>query len=303
MYTKTLYTISLAAFFYASSTFSTSIEIKRSFSQKSDQNSQNISLLSPNYTGKFYNFNRGGDSSFSYSDGGLFATNTPLIEATMEELTQKEMIRRVKKYTVVSGDTVSSIAKLFSVSQSTVIIENNIIKGRLKIGQDLTILPVSGIKYKIKSGDNISLIAYRHSVKKEVILDFNQIENEDSIKIGAEIIIPGGKKYAPKKYGSDSFGSDSSGSTSLAGNGNVSEYVNRNGIVPYGKGAKISAPRRKNGRYRYTKTDYGYFTHPAPGSVRTQNPHHRNAIDMGAPVGTKIYAAASGIVTKSYYGG
>jgi murein DD-endopeptidase MepM/ murein hydrolase activator NlpD len=285
-------------FFYASTILSTSLEIKRDFSKKNNKNSQNIFILTSNYTERFYNFNRGGSSKFSYSDGALTAIHTPVIAPKQKTLSQKEIDRKIKKYTVISGDTISSIAELFGVSESTITIENNIKKGKLKIGQDLIILPVSGVKYKIQKGDNILLISYRHSVKKEVILEFNEIENESFIKIGKEIIIPGGKKYIPKKYGSDSFGK-----IKMAGNGNVSGYVNRNGIISYGQGAKISVPKKKNGRYRYTKTNYGYFTHPAPGSVRTQNTHHRNAVDMGAPTGTKIYAAASGTVIKSYYGG
>lgn len=280
-------------FFYASTILSASLEIKRDFSKKNNKNSQNLFILTPNYTERFYNFNRGGSSSFSYSDGTLTPIHTPIIAPNQETISQKEIDREIKKYTVVNEDTVSSIAKLFGISELTITIENNIKKDKLKIGQILNILPVSGIKYTIQEGDNISLISYRHSVEKEVILEFNEIENESVIKIGREIIIPGGQQYIPEKYGF----------SPTTGNRDVSGYVNWGGVVSYGKGANISVPRRKNGRYRYTKTNYGYFTHPAPSSVRTQGPHHRNAIDMGAPTGTKIYAAASGTVIKSYYGG
>jgi hypothetical protein len=50
---------------------------------------------------------------------------------------------------------VSKIAELFDVSEQTIITENNIKKGSLRTGQDLTILPVSGVSYRVAEGDNI----------------------------------------------------------------------------------------------------------------------------------------------------
>ena len=47
----------------------------------------------------------------------------------------------------------------------------------------------------------------------------------------------------------------------------------------------------------------GYFKHPLPGSVRTQGIHGYNGVDLGAPIGTPILAAASGNVILSRVGG
>jgi murein DD-endopeptidase MepM/ murein hydrolase activator NlpD len=47
----------------------------------------------------------------------------------------------------------------------------------------------------------------------------------------------------------------------------------------------------------------GYFTHPLPGSRKTQNIHGFNGTDWGAPKGTPILAAASGKVIVAKYSG
>ena len=286
--------------------FATSLEIKRNFSG-SEFNSQNSPLLGRGY---FYdNFNQGGAAQISYNDATIYAIATPITDPKPEKHSQKEIDRKIRFYKVVKGDTVSAIAKKFGVSQKTIIVENKIKNGRLKIGQMLRILPVSGISYTVKKGDNITSIAKRFSVSVEKIKEFNNLETD--LGIGQKIIIPGAKikeekKKRVKKYSNRKVSyskSVSAGKIGYAGDGNVKRYVNWRGIVPYNKGARIKVPHRRKGRYRYTRTDYGYFTHPAPGTVRTQGVHHRNGVDMGGPVGTNIYAAASGKVIKSYHGG
>ncbi len=263
------------------------------------------------YSNENLSSNQGGPARISYSYGALSVGNSVLIDPVQEKHTIAEISKKLRYYRVLSGDTVSSIARKFGVTQSTVVNENNIIKGRLKINQELVILPVSGIKHKIAKGDSISKIAKKYSADVEKIINFNQILEND-LKIGENIIIPGGipekKKIIARKVVKKSTKNiiskktGTAGKISLVGDGSK-KYINYRGIVPYGKGIKISVPKRSKGRIRYTKTNYGYFTHPAPGTVRTQSIHHRNAIDMGAPIGTKIYAAASGKVIKSYSGG
>ena len=45
----------------------------------------------------------------------------------------------------------------------------------------------------------------------------------------------------------------------------------------------------------------GSYSHPVPGSVKTQGIHGYNAVDLAAPIGTTVYAAAGGevIISKS----
>jgi murein DD-endopeptidase MepM/ murein hydrolase activator NlpD len=295
----------IASLFSFSTVGATTIEIKRNFSKSFDKNSQNILLLDyVGYTSKSSNEYEN-LSSISYENSVLSAGNSVSIDPLQIKNSKAKINKELRYYRVVSGDSISVIAENFGVSQATIVEENNIIKGRLKINQELVILPVSGIKHLVTKGDTVNALAKEYSAKAGIIIDFNEIP-DNALKIGQNIIIPGGKAKKKKIIAKRSVSaSQSTGSSQvmLVGDGNVTRYINYKGIVPYGKGAKIAVPKRSSGRSRYTKTNYGYFTHPAPRTVRTQSIHHRNAIDMGGPRGTNIYAAAAGKVIKSYSGG
>ncbi len=100
-------------------------------------------------------------------------------------------------YTVESGDTLSGIAKKFSLSLNTLLWANNLTqKSVLKLGQQLTILPVSGVTHTVKSGDTILGIAKKYGVDTSTILAYNNISSSDALKIGQEFIIPGGSPIA-----------------------------------------------------------------------------------------------------------
>lgn len=104
---------------------------------------------------------------------------------------------RVIEYEVQEGDTVSSIAEKFGVSQDTVIWENKLTKKTvLKPGQTLKILPVTGISYKVQKGETIYSIAKRTSAEPQAIVDFpfNTFVNDETfaLAVGQILIIPDG---------------------------------------------------------------------------------------------------------------
>ena len=192
---------------------------------------------------------------------------------------------KISVYEIREGDTIADIAKMFNTSANTIKSINNLKSDSdLKVGETLEIFPFIGIKYVVESGDSILGIAERcrpqgdevstQDFAKE-ILAFNNIDNSNSILIGSELIIPNvevGCRAPVKK-------TTSSGSTAA--------------IKSSASGPSLA----------------GYFSHPLPGSVKTQHIHGHNGVDMaGVPVGTSILAAASGkvIVAKNdglYNGG
>ncbi|MHB1006034.1 MAG: C40 family peptidase [Chloroflexota bacterium] len=99
------------------------------------------------------------------------------------------------KYTVTDGDTVSDIADRFGISSTTILWANNITGNAdsLAIGQDLTILPVSGVLHEVRLGDTVEDIGTLHGVKASAIVDANAISNPDAILVGQRIIVPGGE--------------------------------------------------------------------------------------------------------------
>lgn len=98
-------------------------------------------------------------------------------------------------YLVKKGDTLTSIAKKFNISIETIQWANNLgYHSKLKVGQELLILPVSGILHIVRPGDTLSQIASLYGVKVEDILDYNNLSPEDTIFPGDFLIIAGGKK-------------------------------------------------------------------------------------------------------------
>lgn len=97
------------------------------------------------------------------------------------------------EYVVAAGDTVSTIAQHFNISETTVLSANKLSKGSaLKVGQTLTILPVSGLIHIVKSGDAVSGLGAKYKVKAEEIVAFNKLTSENDIFVGDILIIPGG---------------------------------------------------------------------------------------------------------------
>ncbi len=67
---------------------------------------------------------------------------------------------QISIYVVRDGDTLSSIAKMFGVSENTIRWSNDLTpKSTLKKDMQLVILPISGVKYVVKKGDTVKSIA------------------------------------------------------------------------------------------------------------------------------------------------
>lgn len=136
-------------------------------------------------------------------DNFIYGVATPriLTTQTLGDLFGSESAQNKKEvvdYTVQSGDTISSVAQKFNISTDTLLWSNNLASGAsLKAGQNIVILPVSGILYIVRSGDTISQIAATYKIKADDIVEFNGLANEGDIFIGDILIIPGG--VMPKK--------------------------------------------------------------------------------------------------------
>lgn len=167
---------------------------------------------------------------------------------------------KISVYEVREGDSLSQIAEMFNVSANTIRWANDL-EGSIQPGQTLIILPVTGVVHKVKSGGTVNDLAKIYNADAREIALFNGIPIDKYLEAGEEIVVPNGEIKAEESSSKKSSGS-SSGS--------------------------------KSGE---TKTSTSkYFTHPLPGSVKTQGIHGYNALDFGAPVGTPILAAASGQV-------
>ncbi|MDD5145448.1 MAG: LysM peptidoglycan-binding domain-containing protein [Candidatus Pacebacteria bacterium] len=101
--------------------------------------------------------------------------------------------KEVTEYEVKEGDTLSTIAENFGISLKTLLWANNLSStSKIKAGQTLVILPVSGVIHHVISGDTVSAIALKYKAKASDIVSFNELASEDDIFIGDILIIPDG---------------------------------------------------------------------------------------------------------------
>jgi len=186
--------------------------------------------------------------------------------ALSESVTTENTNTQISSYIVREGDTISGIAKMFGVSVNTIMWANDISRATaLRVGQTVIILPVTGIHYTIAKGDTIKEIAARYKADLDEILRYNDMTVNSTLVIGRTIIIP------------DAEVRISVPTRSVAG----------------------SNPAHDTAGPNYT----GYYIRPISGGVRTQGLHGYNGVDLAAPVGTSIFAAASGKVIVSSSGG
>lgn len=169
----------------------------------------------------------------------------------------EEDFSEVDVYVVRKGDSVASIAKMFDISTDTIISVNDL-KGPVKEGQVLLILPFSGIEIEVTKGQTLQGIAKMYKVDVGDILEANDLAPNAKLAIGDDLIIPGGtlaSSTAKPKTSTSSTKKSYSSLPAVAG-----------------------------------------FIHPLPSGHKTQGLHGHNGVDIGAPIGTSIRAAASGTV-------
>lgn len=101
----------------------------------------------------------------------------------------------VTTYKVQSGDVPSEIAAAFNVSTETLLWANNLsVWDYIKPGQELIILPVSGVLHKVKKGETIEQIVKKYKADLEETIEFNSLPANGALAIDQEIIIPDGQK-------------------------------------------------------------------------------------------------------------
>ncbi len=127
--------------------------------------------------------------------GGNAVSLTPVLPGASREASSIRKIRTdIETYLVQSGDTISTIAANFGLSQSTILWANNMgPRDYIKPGQKLKILPVDGVTYTVKKGDTLSKLAKLHDVSEADIREYNKLEEGEALSVKQELLIPGGK--------------------------------------------------------------------------------------------------------------
>ncbi|MDB5195135.1 MAG: peptidase family protein [Parcubacteria group bacterium] len=200
-----------------------------------------------------------GDSSVPLSEGSaLMANSGP--DGTIADVHHGSSGGEISTYTVVDGDTYSSIASKNGISVNTVLWANNLTaKSALKPGSTLVILPVTGIEHTVTKGETVASLAKKYGGDPQDIIAINGLADGEGLTIGAKVIIPDGEPAAAPA-------------------------------------ATVKAKTTTTTKRSVSLPSVGGFSNPLPGGICTQGIHDNNGVDIGAPSGTPIYAAASGSV-------
>lgn len=174
---------------------------------------------------------------------------------------------KIIEYRVERGDTVSTIAQKFGISEDTIRWENNMSNDNITVGDTLRILPVTGMAYKVSSGESVYTIAQKLDTNPQQIVDFpfNEFANPETFSLieGQILIVPDGiKPSAPRPV----------------------------------------APKRTYIAQGPTSVSSTGLAWPLTGGISQYASWYHMAIDITNAVGTPIVAAQSGTVTKALVG-
>ena len=131
--------------------------------------------------------------------------NNQVLSATsdspeIETLVSDKVRDKILNYEVQEGDTVATIAQKFGVDQDTIRWQNSLVRDKIKVSQNLEILPVSGVAHKVAKGDTVYSIAKKYDSDSQSIADFpfNSFSNDETFElaIGQLVIVPEGVKPA-----------------------------------------------------------------------------------------------------------
>lgn len=224
--------------------------------------SQNMPLLQPTF-----NPNGMGANEITIIDGSALAQEAAIVSPTADSLGSKST--QISLYVVRQGDSLSQIAKMFGVSVNTIVWANDIKKGLIHEGEELVILPISGVNHVVKKGDTLRSVATKYRADMDDILAFNDLRSDSSLVVGSTLLIPDGEVAATVTTSS----------------------------------SRLTSPLRNAGGPLYKD----YYMRPISGGSKSQGLHGNNGVDLAAPIGTPIYASADGVViiarSSGYNGG
>lgn len=265
-------------------------------SGNSEDNSQTMALLSSD-TGPTTSLGKGGPSDMDLvivEDTALQGTTGPV--GTIMNLSDVPRTgKNITKYVARPGDTVPLIAQMFGISANTIRWQNSAIDDDiLKAGDIVEILPVSGLQYKVQKGDTIDSIAKDYSIKASAIIEINNLAEDQALTAGTKLILPGASKKSDTSVAKDSTKTATTGK----------------------KGTGSTTAKATSGRIM-TKAELGSYVWPVNGGIVTQGygstsfatrsgfykGDFHGGVDIGAPVGTKVFATKSGTVVDAYTSG
>lgn len=187
------------------------------------------------------------------------------------EISQKPRAE-ILTYTIEGGDSLSTVAKKFGVSEDSIKWANDMSTDALTVGKELKIPPVTGVVHKVAQGESVYTIAKKYDTNPQGIVDFpfNEFANPQTFSLveGQLLIVPNGVKPAEQpRY----------------------------------------APQRRYIATGPVEISPSGYTWPLQGVVSQFFAWYHPAIDILADIGTPIVASENGqvaeVITGGYNGG
>lgn len=203
----------------------------------------------------------------------LTNTEESLTPDNVFETTESEKPRdEIITYTVERGDTISTIAKKFQISEDTIKWQNNLTGDTIAVGDKLEILPVSGMAHKVARGDDVYKIATKYKTNPQGIVDFpfNDFANPQTFSLieGQILIVPEGIKPEVQR---------------------LPQYQQPRYVAKLpGGGTAVSGAG---------------WAWPFRGSINQSYAWYHRAVDIGGPIGSPVVSAQSGSVSQVFNGG
>jgi LysM repeat protein len=106
----------------------------------------------------------------------------------------RPLVARVTTYHTEPGDTLSALARHFGVSADTLRWANSLPEGDdVAAGQDLVVLPVSGVLHTVVKGDTVPNVAERYGVSASRLIEANGLEEPFALSLDQRLLVPGAR--------------------------------------------------------------------------------------------------------------
>ena len=140
------------------------------------------------------------NQSLVKSEEKIFSAKNKIQNIARKESITEEKTEIKKIHIVKSGDTISSISKFYSINKDLIIKLNNLKdENYIFVGQNLIISESTEnlkkqsnlINYYhiVQNGENLTEVSNKYNLKVIDLIEINNLNNPDSIKVGQKLII------------------------------------------------------------------------------------------------------------------
>ena len=151
------------------------------------------------------------NQSLIKSEEKVFSANNKIEKIAKKESITEEKTEIKEIHIVKSGDTLSSISKFYSINKDLIIKLNNLKdENYIFVGQNLIIsestenlTKQSDLKnnyHIVQIGENLTEISNKYDLKVIDLIEINNLNNPDSIKVGQKLIIRKKNRLKSEQY-------------------------------------------------------------------------------------------------------